>query len=464
MNDYLEDDYSGLMKIVEDTIKEARETGNEHYFDMIDFRGKMEKEFTKLGFRDNEQNGRVDNILLVGIGALGEFIISTGIIREIRFNYANARITIVVNRRVYPMVECCPYVNEILLFDDSIVKKNILEVLAYIANFSQKYLWKKHFKVGFVTQYNARPWHLLGVMLLYVGGVKERIGYISYDYLSYTGNKLPPNENPGQILLTHSVIHPKKMIHACSRLFHMLKDFGLCVQNTELELWYTLSDKIKAVRLLRELPLDRITVAVGINANVPYRKYPLEKWLSVLKKLVDREVTLIILGGPAEAEYAKFLQKNLPGDFVLNLVEILPGRRVEAAILNEMTDVYIGNFTGTADMAMTAHIPCIMLSPHSKEFEKSLYELIISTISFPWQTNAISLSPKYSITEPENGSTEELQRVAYMPHTIDQIEPEEIVAAFDEMMHFMKNSPLRLNNSSPTIRTINRAEQLKYLF
>lgn len=56
MKSFLVEDYSGLTKIVDETIAEAKASGNENFFDMVEFRDKMEPEFVRLGFRDSENN------------------------------------------------------------------------------------------------------------------------------------------------------------------------------------------------------------------------------------------------------------------------------------------------------------------------------------------------------------------------------------------------------------------------
>lgn len=86
-----------------------------------------EKKFHDEGFRENFSNA-VENILIVRLDAIGDFILTTGVIREVRKNFPKAQITLVVSLLVYPVAEFCPYVNEILHFNGKIDQKIIMEM------------------------------------------------------------------------------------------------------------------------------------------------------------------------------------------------------------------------------------------------------------------------------------------------------------------------------------------------
>ena len=70
-------------------------------------------EFGRLGYRDF---AGVKNILIVRLDVIGDMILTSGFIREVRANFPQAKITLVVSPLVYPIVELCPYVDEILIF------------------------------------------------------------------------------------------------------------------------------------------------------------------------------------------------------------------------------------------------------------------------------------------------------------------------------------------------------------
>ncbi len=206
--------------------------------------------------------------------------------------------------------------------------------------------------------------------LLYLSGAKERIGYFRGANGTYYRNISPEDakKDVGYFLLTHQVIQPKKIINDVARSLFVLHAYGLKIQRTNCELWYNEEDLYKAENFLKDFALGRIKVAVGIGANVPERKYPVEKYLQVFKQIIDKGASLVILGGPAEVDDAKFLQDNLPREFVKNITTLKLNWRETAALIS-LTELYIGNDTETAHCAAAAKIPTITLSPEAKDRE-----------------------------------------------------------------------------------------------
>ncbi|MBQ7628612.1 MAG: hypothetical protein IJS81_00125 [Selenomonadaceae bacterium] len=62
-------------------------------------------------------------------------------------------------------------------------------------------------------------------------------------------------------------------------------------------------------------------IAAGIGANIPQRKYPVEKYLIAFREIISKGASIIILGGSAEVDDAKFLEDNLPARYIKNLVK-----------------------------------------------------------------------------------------------------------------------------------------------
>ena len=76
------------MKILEDTlhffITEAQNKGN---FDTLKFLNLMENAFQSAGFRDEYSNDEQQNILVIRLDAIGDNVLNSGFLRELRRNY-----------------------------------------------------------------------------------------------------------------------------------------------------------------------------------------------------------------------------------------------------------------------------------------------------------------------------------------------------------------------------------------
>ena len=409
----MKDNFGALEKIIDETIKRMLKTKN---LDLQIFFQQMENEFARLGYREKSSAG-VKNILISRFDNIGDFVLSTPAIRAVRENFPDAFITLVVSETAYPLAEICPYVNEVFAFDINFDANNFIEVFKRVTNFAKKHLWKRHYNLAFHIQYWFTP---IAPFFLYLSGAKERV--------AYSRDKLYSE------LINHDFSHLQEVYHDVINNLNLLKLSGLKTSSTDTEIWFDDSDLFKAETLLKGFAEDRFKISVAIgssNAQIA-RRYPVEKYLEAFKILVDKGAAIVIFGGPAELEGANFLEKNLPEGSVKNFVKLHAGWRVDAAAMS-LTDMYIGNFTGACDVAASLKLPIIALTPESKDRD-FLFEQGFSQIAhyYPWKTFSIVLRPAHQLDDCA-------KEIYYggcqkkTSHCIAQIEPSEIVDAFDKM-------------------------------
>ena len=229
---------------------------------------------------------------------VGDFILTSPAIREIRMNYPFARITLVVSQNNYKMAELCPYVNEILVFDTNFETENILEIMRRVTDFAKKYLWQRRYILGINFRYIDELKNL-GTFILYISGCIFRIGYTTGARFQYLNQPVPTKGNLSNFLLTHSVLNPKEVIHDCVWNLYLLQVIGLKIYHTDLEIWCDSTDFYQAEKLLKGFAPNRLKIAVGLGGGWAARKYPVEKYLIALKKIIDKGAAIVILGGPA---------------------------------------------------------------------------------------------------------------------------------------------------------------------
>ena len=410
------DEYAQLKKIIAETVSTFATTQT---LNLDLFFKQMEGAFKSAGFRDDKSNGEIKSILLLHVGAAGDFVLTTPAIRTVRENFPGAFITLVVNEKILKLAELCPYVNEVLPVNQKPVVdpvKNILDT----ANFSAANFWKRRFDkaicLGFVT-------HVSRNFLMYFSGARERCAWLfkEIDKIFITHCGLPSSHyNKHEVIIN----------------FYMLKGYGLKTGNTDTEIWFNKTDLYTARQFLKNFGEGRIKVAVGIGTSDPARKYPIEKYLAAFKQIIDKGAALVIFGGPSELDDAKFLENNLPEGFVKNFVEVGAGWRVDVAAMS-LTNMYIGNFTGACDVAAALKKPVICLSRVARDI-KDFYDRLNEAERYqPWGTDSIILQPEHQLEECRlkpnyQGCT------ANKSHCIAQIEPSEIVDAFGKMLEVMR--------------------------
>lgn len=389
-----------------------------------------EAAFERAGYREEISEG-VENILIVRLDAIGDMILMSGFIREVRANFPKARITLMVSPLTFPLVELCPYVNEILTFDIEKIGRELPNVLEKLIPFCRENLWQKRFSYAFSPQWGT--WNLPILLLCWLSGAKDRIGYGQYPYESWVGNNFSDYRNykeQDNFLLTKNIVTPRTVIADIEKNFYVLESTGLKVNSNHVELFYGAENFYQARELLKNIPPTCKKVILGLGAGDNSRKYPVEKYLIALKELAKKNLVFVIVGGKSELDDANFIEKNLPQGKVLNLVNKTTLCETEAVI--NQTDFYIGNDTGVMHMVAACKIPCLVLYREAQDKENILQGLLSEFQRFPpWQTNSVILRPDHQLEDCAEKGIIYGWCHSKEPHCITQIKPQEIIDGFE---------------------------------
>ena len=421
--------YEQLHKIFCELFETAFRTQK---FSFTEFFERANTEFQNFGFRSNIKSD-VENILILRLDVVGDFIVTSGFIREVRKNFPNAKITLVVSQLVRNIAEHCPYVDEVFNIQgsSSAFGKEPLEILVYSENFCFENLWSKHFQKVFCPQWGSD--NLLTMLMAFMSGANERIGFGIYPYESYTGeNQNKFTATIDSYSLTKKIITPQNILSEADKAFYMLENIGLKVTDRKLECWYTNADKSKADELLKDLPTDKQKILLGIGAGSENRKYPVKKYLIALKKIVKKDFVFVIVGGNAEKNDAEFLEKNLPVGTVFNFVG-KTSLRETMAVISQM-NFYIGNDTGVMHMAATLNIPLLAVYREAKDRENNFPGLFSEYKRFPpANTKAVVLRPEHALDDCAKRFDIYGVCCHEESHCITQITPKEIFKGFEKL-------------------------------
>ena len=392
-----------------------------------DFMFAAEGAFEKFGYREKISGG-VENILIVRIDAIGDMILTSGFIREVRKNFPQARITLICSPLTLPIVELCPYVNEVISLDTKKVAGEFHNTFAKLVPFCRENLWPKKFSVAFSPQWGTD--NLLSLILCWLSGARERIGYGTNPYGSWNSEPSAQEKAVDNFLLTKNILTTQNEVAEVEKYFYLLKAVGLEVNQTNMELFFGTTDILRVRELLKNIPSACKKVIVGIGAGIENRRYPVEKYLVALKELAKKNFAFVIVGGKAELDDAAYLEKNLPPEKIFNLVGKTTLRQTEAVISE--ADYYIGNDSGVMHMAAAAQIPCLVIYREAADRENYLPGAYSEFRRFPpWQTNSVILRPDHQLDDcaqspPFYGWCHHEEA-----HCITQITPQEIVDGFE---------------------------------
>ena len=322
----------------------------------VDF---MEKKFTAAGYRTPPEVGEKLNVSIIHDAGVGDFVLMSGAIREIRRLYPNAHIIIVVNSGSVTLAESCPYIDEIVTLED--VPAKFDEMFKSTARMAKKLLTRR---IDICFAYIHRAWT---PFLLYMSGARIRISHnINELDAAYLFSRNNPLLRSLQFFATDFVPMFVSGNHMTDAFFSpldvMLKS---PVVNRELEIWYTPLDSAFAKNFLKFV--RRPIYALSMGGMEMMKHYPPEKYAQLILRILDEVPTstfIILGGGKVDFESAQILRQSLSEKIFSSNVIDMTNRlnfRQCAAILS-LCDMYIGNDTGV--MHIAAACKCPILEPN----------------------------------------------------------------------------------------------------
>lgn len=380
----------------------------------------MEPVFTKAGYRQPPAGGGQNILILTGAG-MGDFIVVTPAIREIRRIYPNAHITMTILYNFIPMAELCPYVDEIIIHPSQAEFPFSTDLMIL------PQLLEKKFDMAFSLRREK-----LFYNLMYMSGARLRIATDHFiEGVDYDSGTL---QHKYFFSLATMIIPAWKFgIHAVDEFLSVVDyNLQLPVANRELELWNTLYEHLQAKNFVHNL--SRPVYALMLGTNALRRRYPAEKYAKLVEMILSEEPTATFInfgGGSADMQSAQILKDCLGEETfnkrIINLVNQISMRMV-AAILKHC-DMYIGNNTSALHLASTSKCPVLVAECFPADLESRFID--IPRRLGAYRVPSVSVQPKHALPECANNHPyNEYGCRSEQTHCIAQIEPETLFKGF----------------------------------
>ncbi|KUK13617.1 MAG: glycosyltransferase family 9 protein [Synergistetes bacterium] len=357
----------------------------------------------------------IRRILVIRLDAIGDVVLTSPFLRELRRNFPKAYISLLVAPIAYNLVELCPYVDEVFIYDFR--KYDVLEYLRFL-RLAFVHLREKEFDLALIPRWDVDLYR--ATFIAFLSGARLRVGY-SEKVSSYKAIK-----NKGfDLFLTHA-IESKEAKHEVERNLDILRFLGLEVLDDSLELWTGGEDERFADSLVRGLGLDRkMLVAIAPGAGQLKKRWPVERFLEVCKWLMkEYGAFFIILGGKGEERLGAFLEEGLKGNAV-DLVSKTTLR--QAGALLKRVKLFIGNDSSLMHMAAASRIPVLALFCHPEDGDPNAFN---SPLRFgPWKTESVVLQPKRALPPCS------LECKAGYPHCILGIDVDQVKEAVSFLLN-----------------------------
>jgi ADP-heptose:LPS heptosyltransferase len=329
------------------------------------------------------------NILVIRQDSIGDLVLMSAFLRELRQSNPGAKITLVVDPKLVNLVELCPYVNQVLSVNLAFcgITVNLGRVLEAL-RFSCRNLRARRFDLALIPRWDADLYH--SSYLAVFSGAKRRVAY-SEDVLPSKSEV-----NRGFDLLLTQAIQDRAPKHEVERNLDLLRVAGGSIKNSRLELWLSDEDR-QTVRRMLELNgvSDRdLIVAMGVGAAHRRRRWPLARFIEIGRFLAaEYGARIVVIGGPEDGEFGTHFKDAVPG--AVQFCGSLTLRQTGALL--ERGQLTIANDSGPMHLAAAAGSAVIEISCHPRRGDASHEN---SPARFkPWTVDSVVLQPEEP-TEP----------------------------------------------------------------
>ena len=388
-------------------------------FKQFNFNINFSKDITNINnifdqtINSNINFDNIKNILIIQLGEIEDNIFLIPALRELKNNLKNINIDLI-----------CPDYCE-FLFDNKYID-NIITIdtkkyvkFSELIEYCKLYLWNKQYdlSINFNWQYNS-----IAVMLGFLSGSTYRLGYNSNIQAQYCAEFIDPQESYQLALLdnffyTHIIQNPYDIINEKERKLWILSYLNLKIENNKLELPIKKSYKINT---------NKRKIILGINGNIKNKCYPYYNQVIKLINKFDNNNLFILLKNNED-----YIEDICSNDNILNLINNYD--KDELISLVSQADLYIGNNTDLAYIALVFNIPIILISQEAED--KNDHPGFLSSLAryIPNRDNIKIIQPEYA-----NDSCIEIPCfggcISNEPHCIKTIEPEKIVEAYKDFI------------------------------
>ena len=209
--------------------------------------------------------------------------------------------------------------------------------------------------------------------------------------------------------------------HFVLRNLNIAHVLGVEVEDDRLEFWTASNDVAEATELLAGLRPDRPIVALGVGASASRRQWPADRFAHVADVLVERLAAQVVLVGAEDAKCAAEEVQAQSNKVALNLVG-----KTSIGVLGELlrrADLVVGNDSGPIHIAAAVGTSAVVVSQHPVDGEPWV---VNSPNRYrPWGVRSIVLQPPTGLESCVNWPT----CLADDPHCILSVSDVEVAEA-----------------------------------
>ena len=282
---------------------------------------------------NNTSPGTPQKILIIRLSSIGDIILSTPFIRQVRIRFPNAQIDFVIKDIYKDLVKCNPYINNLYNLQ---LNKNKSELTTL-----RKKIEKESYDIVFDLHNNLRSNYL-----------KRNIGAGSIH--SIHKGKLKQS-----LLVWFKINTYDRAIQIPERYFKVAREFGIKDDGEGLELYWDNEIKTSAKEKSNSFGINLNEPIFGLAPGAGFytKRWPLKKFENLIDLVRQQyKMQVVVFGGEEDIAIGSELKKNKN---VINLCGELS--LLETAYLISKGKVLVSNDTGLMHMATAVKTPVLAI-------------------------------------------------------------------------------------------------------
>jgi heptosyltransferase-2 len=351
----------------------------------------------------------VRSILVIRLDRIGDFVLCTPFLRELRRNAPQARIVLLVNSIAYSLARGCPYVDEVVAFDAT--QRSPYGRFWRAVVFARRTLARSTFDLCVLPRWGVDRTH--ATYIAFFSGSAHRVGY------SEKRSELTRTWNRGYDRLLSEKVLAAIDQHEVEHNLHLLTHLGAEIECRDLELWWNAADSDIVERFWVANGLSRRgrVIVLAPFASERRKQWPLDGFRRIGRRLIEDDgMDVVIVGGEDEVVSGEKLAVEL-GPRCVNAAGLMT--LAQTAALMRRCDLFLGNDSGPMHIAAAAGLPLVQVAWYRKE--EVVPDLLYPDGFLPWQA-------RYSIVYPPPPATL-IEDSRQSDYPISRVSPEQVRAA-----------------------------------
>ena len=368
---------------------------------------------------------RASKIVVVRLDRLGDAVLFSSFLRELRMKTPKAEIHLVCSPGSLPFYRHCPYVDRIHVFEHE------QPVYLALAIHTASRHWELYKAAKAFALEHLAPLHA-DVLLsprfevdsygaTFLAGFSRAKLSISYSEQTTDIRQLV---NRGHDKLWSVIIPSAGVAHEVLRNAAFLNQIGVNTGPPTLECWPTAQERNGIDAFLAQHGLRERSVVVAPGASEPRKQWPAERFAAVARALENAGWDVVLIGGASDAEVCSSIVSEVQSPRVKNVCGKLEFGSLFCLL--ERCSGFVGNDSGPAHLAAAAGIPVVVVSCHPRSGKSDYHQ---SPERFgPWGVPHRVLQPQNALPACVDHCS------ALAAHCIRQISADEVSQAILDLL------------------------------